>query len=272
MVISSDSSAVRSSEVIALGLYISSIGGIARSSMPRGWWWPPSQYQGQVLRRCNPFQFGCGWRVMWSCLGRLLHSGHWWRDSFGEETLFEEVVAMGSFLTPSHISFFILNKLSSSTTGTRHSWSSCTTPQNTSGGLWPEWYTTGVQWPVQQFPPPAPPSSPGSIWHLLGPDILSFPVLPGRVGWSGCHVLPSGQLAGGRPHLDSKLYFWPECSDNTHPWSGLEGKIPPTTLRACYPSPNKHGPTDWGCWGWHQSLLTTSFLSGKGDCGMQQRY
>ena len=53
---------------------------------------------------------------------------------FGEGTLFEGVAATGSFLTPSHISFSILNKSASSTTGARHLWSSCMAPQNISEG------------------------------------------------------------------------------------------------------------------------------------------
>ena len=56
---------------------------------------------------------------------------------FGKGTLFKGVVAMGSFLTSSCISFSILNKSPSSTTGARHSQSSCTTAQNTSGGSGP---------------------------------------------------------------------------------------------------------------------------------------
>ena len=47
-----------------------------------------------------------------------------------EGTLFKGVVAMGSFITPSHISFSMLNKLPFSTKETRQSWSSCTTLQD----------------------------------------------------------------------------------------------------------------------------------------------
>ena len=53
--------------------------------------------------------------------------------SISEGTVVEEMVAMGSFLTPSHISFSMLNKSPFSTMGTRQLWISCTTLQNAFG-------------------------------------------------------------------------------------------------------------------------------------------
>ena len=50
-----------------------------------------------------------------------------------EGALSKGVGAMGSFLTPSHISFSMLKRSPSSTMGTRHLQSSCTAQQNTSG-------------------------------------------------------------------------------------------------------------------------------------------
>ena len=87
---------------------------------PRGWWWPPSRLQGQVLRRHSLFQFRQG-----GGLGAVALVGSS-TLGVGEGGLFKEVGAMGSFLTPSHICISILNRLPSSSTGSRQSLNSCT--------------------------------------------------------------------------------------------------------------------------------------------------
>ena len=133
-------------------------------------------------------------------------------------------------------------------------------------GLWQEYHTSGAQQPVPLSPPSAPPDNPGTSLGLPGQHILSFLALPGRVGQSRHHELPSGWLAGRRLQLASEPYFWLGCYHNTYPWSRQEGEIPPITLGACYPSPNKLGPTDQSYWDQHQSLPMTSFPSRKGSC------
>ena len=50
-----------------------------------------------------------------------------------------------------------------------------------------------------------------------------------------CCVLPFGQLAGSRWQLAGKPYYWFGHCHNAHAQSRLEGKIPTTTLEACYP-------------------------------------
>ena len=126
------------------------------------------------------------------------------------------LAALGSFLTPSHISFSILNMCSSTTTSS-HSWSSCTAPQNMSGGLQAKWCTTGVQWLAWQFPLSAPPSNPGSSWRLWAQFTPFFSTLPGRVGQSRCHVFSFGWLAGRRLQLAGKPYSWLGHHHSDHP-------------------------------------------------------
>ena len=231
----------------------------------RGWQQLPSQHQGQFLRGHSPFWFRHGWRVSCRHAGRFLYSAHQWRGPF------QRSGSHGSFLTPSHISFSMLKWSPTSTTGARHSQSSCTTPWTHLERLWYGWHTSGAQKPVLPSPLFIPPDNPGLSLGLSRQGILSFLAVIGRMGQSRHHVLPSRWPAGGRPQLAGKPNCWLGHHHNAHPQSWQEDKIPPTTLGACYPSPKKLGPNDSGYWGQCQSLLMTSFLSRKGDCGAQQQ-
>ena len=117
---------------------------------------------------------------------------------FSERTPVEVVVAPRSFLIHSYISCSILNKSLSCTTRAKHSWISCTSPQNMSGGALARWHTAGVWWPAWQSSPFAPPSNHGLSRGPWAQGTPSFSAPTGRVGWSRHHVLSFEWLVSGK--------------------------------------------------------------------------
>ena len=136
----------------------------------------------------------------------------------------EVVATKGSFLTPSQISFSILKRLPSSTTRTSDSCSSCTVPQNASGGTQAHMVHHWSTGPAQHFLPSTSLSNPGSGRGLWAQGTPSFSVLPGRVGWAWHHALSYEWLVGGKLQLVGRPYSWLGHHCSAHLQRGLRGQ------------------------------------------------